>query len=440
MGRPDRVAVAPRTTMAEKTTGKRSRRKQPGLALASPSRRRNVFAPVEDAVDAIRHGQMVIVVDDEDRENEGDLTVAAEKATPEIINFMAKYGRGLICLPMTGDCLDRLDIPLMVERNTSQFDTAFCVSIEAKDATSTGISAADRAATARVAADPTTKPHDLARPGHMFPLRARDGGVMVRAGQTEAGVDLARIAGLHPAGVICEIMNEDGTMARVPELRRFARKHKLVMITIADLIKYRMRNERLVRRAAAAKLPTQYGDFDLVAFESLINGETHLALVRGDIGDGEDVLVRVHSCCLTGEVFHSLRCDCGAQLATAMERIVAEGRGILLYLNQEGRGIGLTNKIRAYELQDQGYDTVEANERLGFKPDQRDYGIGAQILNELGVRSMRLLTNNPRKFVGLEGYGLSVTASLALEVATTGPARSYLRTKKAKLGHTLKSV
>ncbi len=426
--------------MAEKTTGKRSRRKQPGLALASPSRRRNVFAPVEDAVDAIRHGQMVIVVDDEDRENEGDLTVAAEKATPEIINFMAKYGRGLICLPMTGDCLDRLDIPLMVERNTSQFDTAFCVSIEAKDATSTGISAADRAATARVAADPTTKPHDLARPGHMFPLRARDGGVMVRAGQTEAGVDLARIAGLHPAGVICEIMNEDGTMARVPELRRFARKHKLVMITIADLIKYRMRNERLVRRAAAAKLPTQYGDFDLVAFESLINGETHLALVRGDIGDGEDVLVRVHSCCLTGEVFHSLRCDCGAQLATAMERIVAEGRGILLYLNQEGRGIGLTNKIRAYELQDQGYDTVEANERLGFKPDQRDYGIGAQILNELGVRSMRLLTNNPRKFVGLEGYGLSVTASLALEVATTGPARSYLRTKKAKLGHTLKSV
>ncbi|MCH7747890.1 MAG: bifunctional 3,4-dihydroxy-2-butanone-4-phosphate synthase/GTP cyclohydrolase II [Acidobacteria bacterium] len=426
--------------MAEKTTGKRSRRKQPGLALASPSRRRNVFAPVEDAVDAIRHGQMVIVVDDEDRENEGDLTVAAEKATPEIINFMAKYGRGLICLPMTGDCLDRLDIPLMVERNTSQFDTAFCVSIEAKDATSTGISAADRAATARVAADPTTKPHDLARPGHMFPLRARDGGVMVRAGQTEAGVDLARIAGLHPAGVICEIMNEDGTMARVPELRRFARKHKLVMITIADLIKYRMRNERLVRRAAAAKLPTQYGDFDLVAFESLINGETHLALVRGDIGDGEDVLVRVHSCCLTGEVFHSLRCDCGAQLATAMERIAAEGRGILLYLNQEGRGIGLTNKIRAYELQDQGYDTVEANERLGFKPDQRDYGIGAQILNELGVRSMRLLTNNPRKFVGLEGYGLSVTASLALEVAITGPARSYLRTKKAKLGHTLKSV
>ena len=426
--------------MAEKTTRKRSRRKQPGLALAASSRRQSGFAPVEDAVDAIRLGQMVIVVDDEDRENEGDLTVAAEKATPKIINFMAKHGRGLICLPMTGDWLDRLAIPLMVEKNTSQFDTAFCVSIEAKDSTSTGISAADRATTARVAVDPATKPHDLVRPGHMFPLRARDGGVMVRAGQTEAGVDLARIAGLRPAAVICEIMNEDGTMARVPELRRFARKHKLVMITIADLIKYRMRNERLVRRTAASKLPTEYGDFDLVAFESLINGETHLALVRGDLGDGEDVLVRVHSCCLTGEAFHSRRCDCGAQLAAAMQRIAAEGRGILLYLNQEGRGIGLTNKIRAYQLQDQGYDTVEANERLGFKPDQRDYGIGAQILNELGVRSMRLLTNNPRKFVGLEGYGLSVTASLALEVPTTGMARTYLRTKKDKLGHTLKSV
>ena len=426
--------------MAEKTARTPSRRKQEGLTLASPPRRRRVFAPVEEAVDAIRQGQMVIVVDDEDRENEGDLTVAAEKTTPEVINFMAKYGRGLICLPMTGDRLDRLDVPLMVEKNTSQFATAFCVSIEAKESTSTGISAADRATTARVAVDPTTRPSDLARPGHMFPLRARDGGVLVRAGQTEAGVDLARIAGLRPAGVICEIMNEDGTMARVPELRRFARKHKLVMITIADLIKYRMRNERLVRRAAAAKLPTEYGDFDLVAFESLINGETHLALVRGDLGGGEDVLVRVHSCCLTGEVFHSARCDCGAQLTTAMRRIAAEGRGVLLYLNQEGRGIGLTNKIRAYELQDRGFDTVEANERLGFKPDQRDYGIGAQILSELGVRSMRLLTNNPRKFVGLEGYGLSVTASLALEVPTTELARSYLRTKKAKLGHTLKSV
>ena len=426
--------------MAEKTTRKRSRRKQPGLKLASARRRQTAFAPVEDAVDAIREGRMVIVVDDEDRENEGDLTVAAEKVTPEIINFMAKYGRGLICQPMPGEWLDRLNIPLMVRDNTSQFDTAFCVSIEAKESTSTGISAADRATTARVAADPNTKPGDLARPGHMFPLRARDGGVLVRAGQTEAAVDLARIAGLRPAGVICEIMNEDGTMARVPELRRFARKHKLVMITIADLIKYRMRNERLVRRAAEAGLPTEYGDFELVAFESIVNSETHLALVRGDLGGGEDVLVRVHSRCLTGEVFHSSRCDCGAQLAAAMQRIAAEGRGVLLYLNQEGRGIGLTNKIRAYQLQDQGLDTVEANEQLGFKPDQRDYGIGAQILTELGVRSMRLLTNNPRKFVGLEGYGLSLSASLALEVPATGMARSYLRTKKVKLGHTLKSV
>ena len=399
-----------------------------------------MFALVEDAVEAIRQGQMVIVVDDEDRENEGDLTVAAEKTTPEIINFMARYGRGLICLPMTGDWLDRLDIPLMVRENTSQFDTAFCVSIEAKESTSTGISAADRATTACVAVDPKTTARDLVRPGHMFPLRAREGGVLVRAGQTEAAVDLARIAGLRPAGVICEIMNEDGTMARVPELRRFARKHKLLMISIADLITYRMRNERLVRRAAAAKLPTEYGDFEVVAFESIINGETHVALVRGDLGDGKDVLVRVHSRCLTGEVFHSVRCDCGAQLLAAMRRIAEEGRGVLLYLNQEGRGIGLTNKIRAYQLQDQGLDTVEANERLGFKPDQRDYGIGAQILSELGVRSMRLLTNNPRKFVGLEGYGLSVTASLGLEVPTTGLARAYLRTKKIKLGHTLKSV
>ena len=331
--------------MAQKSTSNRSS-KQPGLTLASAPRRRGVFAPVEDAVEAIRQGQMVIVVDDEDRENEGDLTVAAEKATPEIINFMAKHGRGLICLPMTGEWLDRLDIPLMVRENTSQFDTAFCVSIEARESTSTGISAADRATTARVAVDPKTEAGDLVRPGHMFPLRARSGGVLVRAGQTEAAVDLARIAGLRPAGVICEIMNEDGTMARVPELRRFARKHKLLMITIADLITYRMRNERLVQRAADAQLPTEYGDFKLVAFENIINGETHVALVRGDLGDGENVLVRVHSRCLTGEAFHSARCDCGAQLAAAMQRIAEEDRGVLLYLNQEGRGIGLTNKIR----------------------------------------------------------------------------------------------
>ena len=424
--------------MADGSSGGRTRRGR--LALADAPGRRGPFAPVDEAVDAIREGRMVIVVDDEDRENEGDLTIAAEKTTPELINFMAKHGRGLICLPMTGDWLDRLDVPLMVRDNTSRFATAFCVSIEAKESTSTGISASDRAATARAAADPATKPGDLARPGHMFPLRARDGGVLVRAGQTEAAVDLARIAGLHPVGVICEIMNDDGTMARVPQLRRFARRHRLPMITIADLIKYRMRNERLVRQVASSKLPTGYGDFDLVAFESVVNGETHVALVRGEIGDGGDVLVRVHSRCLTGEVFHSARCDCGPQLDAAMRRIAAEGRGVLLYLNQEGRGIGLTNKIRAYHLQDQGYDTVEANEKLGFRPDQRDYGIGAQILGEIGVRSMRLLTNNPRKFIGLEGYGLSVAASLALEVPAAGPARSYLRTKKAKLGHTLKSV
>ena len=424
--------------MADGSSGGRTRRGR--LALADAPGRRGPFAPVEEAVDAIREGRMVIVVDDEDRENEGDLTIAAEKTTPELINFMAKHGRGLICLPMTGGWLDRLDVPLMVRDNTSRFATAFCVSIEAKESTSTGISASDRAATARAAADPATKPGDLARPGHMFPLRARDGGVLVRAGQTEAAVDLARIAGLHPVGVICEIMNDDGTMARVPQLRRFARRHRLPMITIADLIEYRMRNERLVRQVASSKLPTDYGDFDLVAFESVVNGETHVALVRGEIGDGGDVLVRVHSRCLTGEVFHSARCDCGPQLDAAMRRIAAEGRGVLLYLNQEGRGIGLTNKIRAYHLQDQGYDTVEANEKLGFRPDQRDYGIGAQILGEIGVRSMRLLTNNPRKFIGLEGYGLSVAASLALEVPAAGPARSYLRTKKAKLGHTLKSV
>ncbi len=425
--------------MAEKIARKRTRARKSALGLAL-STRASGFAPVEEAIVAIREGKMVIVVDDEDRENEGDLTVAAEKITPEIINFMAKHGRGLICLPMTAARLDELDIPLQVERNTSKFDTAFCVSIEAKERTTTGISAADRAVTAQVAADPTTTAAELARPGHMFPLRARDGGVLVRAGQTEAAVDLARIAGLQSAGVICEIMNEDGTMARVPELRRFARKHKLVMITIADLIKYRMSHERLVRRAAASNLPTEYGDFELVAFESVVNGETHLALVRGEVADGEDVLVRVHSRCLTGEVFHSARCDCGPQLHTAMTRISEEDRGVLLYLNQEGRGIGLTNKIRAYHLQDQGLDTVEANERLGFQPDQRDYGIGAQILSDLGVRSMRLLTNNPRKFVGLEGYGLSVSATLALEVPTTGLARTYLRTKKTKLGHTLKSV
>ena len=402
--------------------------------------RRGPFAPIDEAVEAIRDGQIIIVVDDEDRENEGDLTIAAEKVTPDAINFMARFGRGLICLPMTGERLDELEIPLMVSQNTSRFETAFTVPVEAKHATSTGISAADRAATVHAAIDPATKPSDLARPGHMFPLRARRGGVLERAGQTEAAIDLARIAGLYPAGVICEIMNEDGTMARVAHLRKVAKRHGLLMITIADLIKYRMRHDRLVRQIAAAHLPTDHGVFQVFAYESVIDGETHVALVRGEIGEGQDILVRVHSRCLTGDVFHSSRCDCGRQLEVAMQRIAAEERGVLLYLNQEGRGIGLANKIRAYELQDQGLDTVEANERLGFKADQRDYGIGAQILGELGVRTMRLLTNNPRKFVGLEGYGLSVVESVPLEVPSSEFAKAYLRAKKEKLGHKLSSV
>jgi 3,4-dihydroxy 2-butanone 4-phosphate synthase / GTP cyclohydrolase II len=410
------------------------------LRIAKGSKKGSPFAPIEDAVQAIREGRMIIVVDDEDRENEGDLTIAAEKITPEAINFMAKYGRGLICLSMTGERLDQLEVPLMVEKNTTTFNTAFCVSIEAKHGTSTGISAADRANTVLAAIDPATKPSDLTRPGHMFPLRARDGGVMVRAGQTEAAVDLARIAGLYPAGVICEIMNDDGTMARVPELTKFARKHGLLMITIADLIKYRMSTERLVKRSAAADLPTEHGAFKIYAYENQLDNETHVALVRGDIGDGKDVLVRVHSKCLTGDVFHSARCDCGAQLETAMARIAEEGRGVLLYLNQEGRGIGLANKIRAYELQDQGFDTVEANERLGFKADQRDYGIGAQILTDLGIKTMRLLTNNPRKFVGLQGYGLAVSDTVPLEIPASESTRKYLKTKKDKLGHRLSSV
>ena len=399
-----------------------------------------LFAPIEQAVEAIRSGEMVIVVDDEDRENEGDLTIAAERITPEAINFMARYGRGLICMPLTGERLDELQLPLMVQENTSRFETAFAVSIEAREVTSTGISAADRAATVRAAIDPATRPADLARPGHMFPLRARRGGVLVRAGQTEAAVDLARLAGLYPAGVICEIMSDDGTMARVKELSRFAKRHRLLLITIADLIKYRMRNDRLVKRVASARMPTDYGPFQTYAYESEIDGSTHIAVVRGNVDDGRDILVRVHSRCLTGEVFRSTRCDCGRQLDAAMQRIAAEERGVLLYLNQEGRGIGLGNKIRAYELQDEGLDTVEANERLGFKPDQRDYGIGAQILRDLGVHTMRLLTNNPRKFIGLEGYGLSVAETIPLEVSAPAFARDYLKTKKEKLGHKLSSV
>ena len=403
-------------------------------------RRSSAFAPIEEAIEAIREGRMIIVVDDEDRENEGDLTIAAEKITPSAINFMAKHGRGLICVPMTAERLAELEIPQMVPQNTARFDTAFCVSVEAKHVTSTGISASDRAATVLALIDSATRPMDLARPGHMFPLKARPGGVLVRTGQTEAAVDLARIAGLYPAGVICEIMNDDGTMARVAELTKFAKRHRLLMITIADLIQYRMRTEALVRRVANASLPTEHGDFRVFAYESVIDGETHIALVKGDLGDGENVLVRVHSRCLTGDVFHSARCDCGPQLDAAMTRIAQEGRGVLLYLNQEGRGIGLSNKIRAYELQDQGLDTVEANVRLGFKPDQRDYGIGVQILKDLGVTSMRLLSNNPRKLVGIEGYKLSVVEWLPLEIPPSTHTTGYLKTKKEKLGHKLTGV
>jgi len=401
------------------------------------------FASIPDAIEDIRQGRMVVVVDDEDRENEGDLTIAAEKVTPEVINFMARYGRGLICLPMTGERLDELRIPLMVrdEQNDAKFGTAFCVPIEAKKGTTTGISAGDRARTVLTAIDPGTRPADLARPGHMFPLRAVDGGVLVRAGQTEAAVDLARLAGLYPAGVICEVMDEDGTMARGPRLEAFCRQHALKLVTIKDLIQYRMRNERLVRKIVETDLPTGYGPFRIHAFESGIDGQHHVALVMGDLSAGDEpALVRVHSQCLTGDIFASSRCDCGDQLHKALEMISQAGRGVLLYLRQEGRGIGLVHKLMAYQLQDQGKDTVEANEALGFKADQRDYGIGAQILVELGVKKIRLLTNNPRKFVGLEGYGLEIVGRLPIEIPATDANRRYLKTKKEKLGHILRSV
>ena len=393
------------------------------------------FGRIEDAIRDIRAGRMVIVVDDEDRENEGDLTIAAEKVSAKAINFMAAHGRGLICMPIIGERLDQLQIPAMVSENTSPFETAFAVSVEAKHKVSTGISAHDRAATVKTLLDPDTRPEDLARPGHMFPLRAREGGVLSRAGQTEAAVDLARLAGLYPAGVICEIMNPDGSMARVPELARFAQRHGLTMITIKDLIDYRMKREKFVSRVATTVLPTRHGAFKALLYHSQVDHKHHLALVKGEFSSIEPVLVRVHSECLTGDALGSLRCDCGAQLDRAMERIADEGKGVLLYIRQEGRGIGLANKLRAYELQDQGFDTVEANEKLGFKPDLRDYGVGAQILVDLGVSKLRLMTNNPRKIVGLEGYGLQVVERVPLLTRPTATNLGYLETKRAKLGH-----
>jgi 3,4-dihydroxy 2-butanone 4-phosphate synthase/GTP cyclohydrolase II len=395
---------------------------------------------VEEAVSELKQGRMIILVDDEGRENEGDLTMAAEFVTPDAINFMTKHGRGLVCLALAPEIVDRLDLPLMVRDNTSKFGTGFTVSIEAKRGVTTGISASDRAVTIRTAIAEDTRPEDLARPGHVFPLRAKPGGVLVRTGQTEGSVDLCKIAGLRPGAVICEVMNDDGTMARRPQLELFAQEHGLKICTIAEIIAYRIKNETLVREVVRAKLPTAYGDFELIGFDNDIDQEEHVALVKGEITPDEPVLVRVHSECLTGDIFHSMRCDCGAQIHRAMEMIEEEGKGVIVYMRQEGRGIGLINKLRAYHLQDKGRDTVEANIELGFAPDLRDYGIGAQILVYLGVRKMRLMTNNPKKIIGLEGYGLEIIERVSIEIPPTQENQRYLRTKRDKLGHILEVV
>lgn len=393
---------------------------------------------IEDAIKDIRAGNMVILVDDEDRENEGDLCIAAGKVTPEAINFMAKFGRGLICLSMTGAMIDRLELPMMVGNNTSPFQTGFTVSIEARCGVTTGISAADRATTIATAIADDARPSDLVRPGHVFPLRAKDGGVMVRTGQTEGSVDLARLAGLKPAGVICEVMDEDGTMARMPALEKFSEEHGIGICTIADLIEYRMRTESFVHRAVEAQVPTSFaGEFKVIVYENDVEDLQHVALVKGEINPAKPILVRVHSECLTGDIFGSLRCDCGDQLRRAMEMMDKDGSGVFLYVRQEGRGIGLVNKLKAYILQDQGFDTVEANEKLGFKPDLRNYGIGAQVLADLGVKKMRLITNNPKKIVGLEGYGLSIEEQIPIEIPPNEHNKCYLECKKLKMGHML---
>lgn len=399
------------------------------------------LASVEDAIKTVKAGKIIIIVDDEDRENEGDLMVASDKVTPDIINFMAKHGRGLICLSLTHERARHLELPLMVADNTAPFQTAFTVSIDAKKGTTTGISAYDRAKTILAAINPETKPADLARPGHIFPLEAVEGGVLKRAGQTEASVDIARLAGSDPTGVICEIMNDDGTMSRMPDLEKFSQTYGIPIVTIADLIQYRMRHEIFVNKIEEADLPTKYGHFKIIVYQDAIHGDQHVALVKGELKKDEPTLVRAHSQCLTGDTFGSSRCDCGDQLSRSMELIEKEGKGVILYiLNHEGRGIGLTNKIKAYAIQDQGIDTVEANRKLGFQPDHRDYGLGAQILVSLGVNQLRLITNNPRKFIGLAGYGLQIVERVSMEIPPNHANRSYLKTKKEKMGHILEMV